>query len=259
MILFGYKLKVIELRLFDNLKKTKGVFPEETGHIEAGLELMRKLTTITKEASKEYPYKPNLYANHNLFARNRQLSLNAYTSLLFSSYGTEFVIIRTILENNNLMRLFNKNPQFAFELLPENLQKRFTEETRNKYGETGASEKYFDPKFVRAKVFGEQKKAKVRDDIDAYYSDLCNYTHPKFQGWKELIFIDDDEQEKIQNMPMFRDDTAELGVGVALFTMQATFKAIAETFRGYWNQDNLAFQLTEWQTKNLIILPKFIP
>jgi hypothetical protein len=258
MILFGSKLQIVELRIIDNLRKTKEVFPEETGHIEVGLELMGNLTTVTKEASKEYPNKPNLFANHNLFARNRQLSLNAYTSLLFSSYGTEFVIVRTILENNNLMRLFNKNPQFAYEWLPENLQKRFAEEIRTKYGETGAKEKYFDPKFVRAKVFGEQKKTKIRDDIDAYYSDLCNYTHPKFEGWKELVFIED-EQEKIQNMPMFREDTAELGVGVALFTMQTTFKSIVETFRGYWHHENLAFELTEWQSKNLTILPRYIP
>jgi hypothetical protein len=68
------------------LKKTKAVFPEETVQLEIGLELMRNLTKVSHEAVNEYPLKPNLYTNHNLFSRNRQLLLNAYTSLLFSSY-----------------------------------------------------------------------------------------------------------------------------------------------------------------------------
>src|SRR3990170_1588522 len=118
MTLFGSSLTEVESRLFENLKKTKAIFPEETRRIEWGLSLMRDLTQIAKEASKEYPRKPNLYVNHDLFARNRQLLLNAYVCLLFSSYGTQFVILRTVLENSNLMRLFNKKPQCAFEWLP---------------------------------------------------------------------------------------------------------------------------------------------
>ena len=102
--------------------------------IELGLALMRDITQITEEASKEYPKKPNLYANHNLFSRNRQLLLNAYFCLLASSYGTEFVLLRTVLENNNLMRLFNKNHQLAFEWLPTEKQKRFTAEIQLSYG-----------------------------------------------------------------------------------------------------------------------------
>ena len=107
MILFSSKLFEVESRLFDNIKKTKSIFPEETQKIEFGLALMRDLTQITQNAVDDYRTKPNLYANHNLFARNRQLLLNAYFCLLSSSYGTEFVILRTVLENNNLMRLFN--------------------------------------------------------------------------------------------------------------------------------------------------------
>ena len=130
MPLFGAELSDIESRILENAKKNKAVFPDEIKQIEAGLTLIRNLTQITKEASKEYPDKPNYSTNHELFARNRQLLLNAYVSLLFSSYGTQFVILRTVLENNNLMRLFNKNPQYAFEWLPVNLQKRFTKQVQ---------------------------------------------------------------------------------------------------------------------------------
>lgn len=77
MILFGRKLAEVESRLFDNLKKTKNAFPEETNQLEVGLALMKDLTQITGEAVKEYPKKPNLFTNHNLFARDRQLLLNA--------------------------------------------------------------------------------------------------------------------------------------------------------------------------------------
>jgi len=136
MTLFGLELSEVENRLFNNIKKTKSTFPEETQIIEFGLALMRDLTQITQDAVNDYKTKPNLFANHNLFARNRQLLLNAYFCLLCSSYGTQFVILRTVLENNNLMRLFNKNPQFAFEWLSEDVQKRFSEETQLKYGKS---------------------------------------------------------------------------------------------------------------------------
>ncbi len=113
-MLFSATLAEVENRLLENMEKTKSVFPEETRSIEAGLGLMFKITTISKDAVKEYPEKPNFPANHNLFARSRQLLLQAYICCLSSSYGTEFVILRTVLENNNLMRLFNEKPELAF-------------------------------------------------------------------------------------------------------------------------------------------------
>ena len=141
MSLFGSDITEVENRLFENMKKTKAVFPEEIRRIEWGLALMRDLTQITKDAIKDYQTKPNLFTNHNLYSRNRQLLLNAYFCLLSSSYGTEFVILRTVLENNNLMRLFNKSPQYAFEWLSEDVQKRFPKETQIKYGKSGKHDK----------------------------------------------------------------------------------------------------------------------
>jgi len=85
MHLLGTKLSDVESRLVKNAEKNRAVFPEEILQIESGLILLRDLTKITKEASKEYPNKPNYYANHELFARNRQLLLSAYVNLLFIS------------------------------------------------------------------------------------------------------------------------------------------------------------------------------
>ena len=244
LALFGSNLTIVESRLFENLKETKVVFPEETQRIEWGLALMRDLTQITKEASKDYPKKPNLFANHNLFARNRQLLLNAYVCLLFSSYGTQFVILRTVLENNNLMRLFNKNPQYAYEWLPKNLQKRFTEETQLKYGKSGKHDQTYFPSPVRNYVFGDIGKAKVKSDIKKFYDQLCNYTHPNFLGWQELVSKKGDT-EFVLNMPWFSSVNSEIATGVTLFLMQGSFKAFVETFRGYLV--GFAYQLQEWQ------------
>ncbi len=96
-MLFGSNLSEVENRIFENFKKTKSVFPEEICLIESGLALMFKLTSISKDVCKEYQNKPNFYTNHNLFVRNRQLLLQAYISCLSSSYGSEFVILRTVL------------------------------------------------------------------------------------------------------------------------------------------------------------------
>jgi hypothetical protein len=249
--LFGSKLTEVESRLFENIRNTKTVFPEETRRIEMGLALMRDITRITNDAIKDYQTKPNLFANHNLFARNRQLLLNAYFCLLSSSYGTQFVILRTVLENDNLMRLFNKNPQYAFEWLSKDMQGRFPEETKLKYGKSGKHDITYHARFVRKHVFDEIGKEKVRSDIKEFYSDLCNYTHPNFRGWRELAG-NLGEVEIILNMPHFQDKNAETAIGITLYLMQVSFKAFVETFRDYLS--GFSNQLKEWQdTYNKLI------
>jgi hypothetical protein len=247
MPIFGAKLSDIESRLLENAKKNKAIFPEEIQQIETGLTLIRDLTMITKEASEEYPEKPNYSTNHELFARNRQLLLNAYVSLLFSSYGTQFVVLRTVLENNNLMRLFNKNPQYAFEWLPVNLQKRFTEEAQLRFGKSGKHDITYYPSFVRKLVFDSVEKEKVRGDIKKFYDQLCDYTHPNYAGWKDLI-IQKQDGERILNMPCFSLVESDTATGVYLFLMQMTFKAFVETFRGYLSE--FAINLETWQRRN---------
>jgi hypothetical protein len=251
MPLFGAKLSDIEYRLLENVRKNKAVFPDEIQQIETGSTLIRDLTEITKETSKGYPEKPNYSTNHELFARNRQLLLNAYVSLLFSSYGTQFVILRTVLENNNLMRLFNKNPQYAFEWLPVNLQKRFTAEMQSKYGKSGKHDRTYYPSFVRKLVFDTVEKEKVRDDIKKFYDQLCDYTHPNYAGWKELV-VQKQDGERILNVPCFSLVESDTAIGVYLFSMQTTFKAFVETFRGYLA--GFAIQLKTWQERNTELL-----
>lgn len=244
MILFGLKLSEVESRLFDNIKKTKSIFPEETQTIEFGLALMRDLTQVTQDAVNDYETRPNLFANHNLFARNRQLLLNAYLCLLCSSYGSQFVILRTVLENNNLMRLFNKNPQYAFEWLPKEKQKRFSKETQLTYGKSNESNRTFSPSFVRKHVFNEIEKEKVRTEIKKFYHQLCNYTHPNFLGWQELVG-QREGSEMILNMPRFLWKNTDKAIGITLYLTQLSFKTFVETFKDYVG--GFAHRLKEWQ------------
>jgi hypothetical protein len=254
MTLFGTTLSEIESRMFENLKRTKAVFPEETQRIEWGLALMRNLTQITVETSKEYQRKPNLFANHNLFARNRQLLLNAYSCLLFSSYGTQFVILRTVLENNNLMRLFNINPQYAYEWLSRNVQKQLSEEAQLKYGKSGKHDVTYKASKVRRLVFEGIEKENLRSDINTVYKQLCNYTHPNFYGWRELI-VQNGNVEVILNMPFFMTGISETAIGLNLYLMQLSFKTFVETFREYLA--GFAHPLQEWQNNYNKIMLKY--
>lgn len=251
MRLFESNLSEIEEKIFQNLKKNKAVFPEEVNQIENGLLLIRNLTKITKEASNQYPEKPNFSANHELFARNRELLLNAYVSLLFSSYGTQFVILRTVLENNNLMRLFNKKPQFAFNWLPLNRQQMFRKNVRSKFGKVGKHDETYSASDVRNYVFDSQEKLKVRKDIKKLYVQLCDYTHPNYAGWKELI-IYKEKQEFLLNVPTFSLPSSESAFGLYLFMMQLTLKAFAETFEGYLVDFGLELKI--WQDSNKKLL-----
>jgi len=231
MILFGPKLSEVESRLFDNMRKTKSVFPEETQVIEFGLALMSELTQVTRDAVKDYRNNPNLVTNHNLFARNRQLLLNAYLCALSSSYGTQFVILRTVLENNNLMRFFNKHPQHAFEWLSKEMQERFSEDVQLRYANSKKSSRTFPPSVVRKGVF-DSGKEKVRKEIEEFYEQLCNYTHPNFLGWQELVGKQG-EIEIILRMPLFIPSNSDKSIGITLYLMQLSFKAFVETFREY--------------------------
>src|SRR5664280_1974144 len=113
MTLFGSDLSKVEKRILENSEKTKKVFSEETNLIELGLKLMWDSTNVTEKAQKDFAENPNLVANTNLFGRNKLLT-NAYSCMLFAAYGTQFVDLRVVLENNNLMRLFNFSHRQAY-------------------------------------------------------------------------------------------------------------------------------------------------
>jgi hypothetical protein len=254
MPIFGQGLSPIENRLSRNIKTTKTVFPEETKAIEEGLALMYSLTEDVNEAVRKDP-RPQMYANRNLFARNRELLLNGYFCMLCSNYGTQFVILRTILENNDLMRLFNLNPQYAYEWLSAEKQERFPTGMRSKYRESGKHNREFKDSFVRGQLFQQTEKEVVRENLRKIYGDFCDYTHPNFQGWHELMGLRK-EEEIILEMPAFTPDNAFILVRLTLYLMQLSFKTLVETFKRYIL--DFLYQLEKWQRTNKDLMMKYL-
>jgi hypothetical protein len=243
VILFSSKLSEVENRLLGNTKKTKAAFPEETQLLESGLALMRDLSYGTQDTVRDFEKNPDLLTNHNLFARNRELLLNAYFCMLCSSYGTLVVILRVVLENAFLMRLFKEKPQFAFEWLSKEIQELFSSEIKSKYGKSGISDKKGKVDLSRA-IFNDVAKKKARIDVNNFYKELSNYSHPNFAGWTHLISANKG-YGIIQSIPQFSSDCADKAIGMMLYFMQLSFKAFFETFKG--SLLSFAPQLDEWQ------------
>ena len=230
MVLFSPQLNKVETRLLENLSNTKKLFPEETNLIEYGLSLMWGLVSVVNAAKKDLETKPNVYANTNLFGRNRELLLNAYFCMLTSNYGTQSVILRTVLENNNLMRLFNQEPKNAYEWLPKEKQAKFEEEVQKKY--SGSTEKKeFGASCVRNAIFDE-KKAGVKQTIKDIYGSLCDYTHPNFLGWQEIM-SSKGEDEVLLDLPTLTSYNAEESTKIMLYMIQLSFKTFFDTFKNY--------------------------
>jgi len=243
MSLFGSKLSGIERHFLGNVKKTKFVFPDETTAIERGLALMLDLTADLNDAVRKNK-EPNLYANRSLFARNRQLLLNAYFGMICSNYGTQFVILRTVLENNVLMRWFDLHPQYAYEWISSETQKRFPPEIQAKYGKSGKHDIVFKSERVTSKLFKEIKKREVAENLKEIYGELCDYTHPNFKGWQELMGSAGKE-EVLMKMPAFVEDNTFKTIGLSLYLMQMSFKTVVESFKDLLF--DFFFDLEIWQ------------
>jgi hypothetical protein len=231
MKIFGEDLSKIESHLYKNIKYTKSVFPEETKLIEFGLALMWRFTDITNETVNIQKDKPNVVANQNLFGRNRQLLLNAYYCLLSSSYGTCAVLLRTVLENNNLMRLFNKEPKYAFIWFSKERRSKFPIKIQKQYDtDVKESELKLNPFPTMKELFSENPNKNVQKDYERMYGELCNYSHPNYWGWQELM-ADKGEKELLLETPEFVAHNAEIAIGLTLFYTQLSFKTFVETFK----------------------------
>lgn len=250
MVLFTKHLSEIESRLLQNIKKTSFVFSDEMTVIEDGLLLMTELTEVSAIAISDYRRNPHLFTNHNLFARNRELLLNCYISILTSSYGTHNVLARTVLENNQLMRLFRKNDFKAFEWLSKEAQSRFPTEIQEEYGKSKLVSQTFKPSVVRKVAFYGQ----VRSDIQRLYKELSDYTHPNYEGWKHLVYRIGGK-EYVLRTPRFVDKITDGLIGLTVYLIKLSIKEFVETFRHYLKEyPNLLEKLEKWQKESNQIL-----
>jgi hypothetical protein len=254
MVLSSKRFSEVKENIAKNCVKTKQVFPEETQHIENGLALLWEVTQSANDAEKEFSKKPNLLANRNLFGRNRQLLLNAYSCMLGSDYGTHFVILRTVLENNNLMRLFDLQPIYAFEWLPKEEQKQSSSEFQATFC-CLTEKRNFNPFWVLKTILSEERKKKAKSDTQRIYGQLCDYTHPNFVGWQEIMGMKD-SKELLLDLPTFSSYNSEHAVVIMLFLTQLSLKTFVESFIGYWSDH--ALQIYEWQEKFNKLIVKYI-
>jgi len=182
------------------VNRTWKVFPEEEKLLLASTNLMRRMTSISKEAVAEMKSQAALSAVMNLFARNRELVHFAIVCLMNGGYASTKVLSRAALENALYMRLFNKKPDLAKKWFtnPEKFRENWT------------------PQRVRDELF--KKGTRIWDSYNRFYWILCNYSHPSFKGWGELIH----ETKGILWCPVFNKDYADECIGQIFFIIAQT-------------------------------------
>lgn len=214
---------LVNMRIID---RTKKVFPEETTLMLASTNLMRRVTSVSKEAIKEFSEEPNLSAVMNLFARNRSLVHFSIVSLMNGGYAPTKILSRASLENILCMRLFNKNPDLVEEWFenPDSFRREWT------------------PKRIRNKLYPEGSR--LWKAYGKFYGNLCSYTHPSFKGWSEQV-----SDKGILWLPVFNPDYASECIGLIFFTIVQSFKEFVDSFRK-WFSPKLIKQINKLLTQD---------
>jgi hypothetical protein len=108
---------------------------------------------------------------------------------------------------------------------------------------------------VLKEVHREEKQKKVKDATAKIYGQLCDYTHPNFLGWQELMGMQG-SIEVLLELPIFVAENTDNSLKVMLYLMQFSIKTFVETFKTYL--DGYAGQLNEWQERWNKIMPKYM-
>jgi hypothetical protein len=102
----------------------------------------------------------------------------------------------------------------------------------------------FGNSWVRRKLFEEIKKETVAKDIKKIYGELCEYTHPNFRGWHELMGLLGTEEQMLR-MPAFSEGNASEIIRLSLWLFQMSFKTLVETFGK--SVSDFSVHLGEWE------------
>lgn len=197
------------------VKRTEKIFPDEIKLILASTNLMRRMTRISKDAIDEISTKPNLSAIMNLFARNRELVHFSVVCLMNGGYTSTKILSRVALENTLCMRLFNKKPILAKKWFsdPDKFAKEWT------------------PQRIRDELF--VKDSSLWHSYNVFYWKLCNYAHPSFKGWSEIV-----HERGIPWCPFFNVNYADGCIGLVFFIIVQSLQQFAEVFDN-WLPTNL--------------------
>lgn len=190
------------------IRRTEKIFPDEIGLILTSTNLLRRLTTVSKEAFNEISAKPELFAIFNLFARNREIVHFSTVCMMNGGYATTKILLRAALENTLSMRLFRKKPELAKTWLAN--PDKFREKWK--------------PQRIRDELF--TKDSSLWKSYNYFYWRLCDYAHPSFRGWAELYY-----DRSILWHPIFNKDYVSECVGLIFFIVVHTLQQFAEAFR----------------------------
>lgn len=196
------------------IRKTEEIYPDEIGLILASTNLLRRLTTVSKEAFNEVSAKPNLFAIMNLFARNREIVHFSTVCMMNGGYAPTKILLRAALENTLCMRLFRKKPDLAKTWLanPDKFRKKWK------------------PQRIRDELF--TRDSSLWNSYNYFYWRLCDYTHSSFRGWGELYY-----ERSILWHPIFNEDYASECIGLIFFIIVHTLQQFSEIFRRWFKRE----------------------
>jgi len=109
------------------------------------------------------------------------------------------------------MRLFNKKPELAKEWFanPDEFRKEWT------------------PQKIRDELFKEGSR--LWNSYNKFYWKLCDYSHPSFKGWSELVY-----DKSILWHPVFNEDYASEYIGLIFFIIVQSLQQFAEAFKRWF-------------------------
>jgi hypothetical protein len=196
---------------------TKKVFPEEITLILATTNLMRRMTSVSKDAIGEFSKDPRLPAVMNLFCRNRELVHFSTVCLMNAGYAPAKILLRVGLENALSMHLFSKRADLAKQWLskPEQFRKKW---------QAGD---------IRKELFSDNPQLLQAHRV--FYSELCDYVHPSLKGWREQI-----DEKGIAWRPVLNADYASECIGLTFFVMFHSVMRFDDSFRRWLSEDFVA-------------------
>jgi hypothetical protein len=200
------------------MRKTEGIFPDEIRLLLKSTNYMRRVTRVAEVAIPTFDKQPYLRAVMDLFCRNRELSHFSVVCLLNGGYAETKILSRVAMENYLLIRLFNLKPELS-ELWFSNPE---------------AFRKQWEPKKIRKTLFGNSPTK--LEGYQKHYSALCDYSHPSFKGWIELMKRVDDSI-LIASSPEFNADYASECIGLIFYAVIQSVKGFRVAFEQWYTQE----------------------